>query len=185
MPFYIMKQDTMMEAIASLDESPDMDQVEWMDGKSKPLPGSELILKLSLESGDRRGDIIDGFAILYSDELKEALELNGVDNVRYYPVLLLDQNDETTERGFWLVNIIGLFDCTDMQRSKVKYWPSGRGFDFLSMAIDESKTNGAKIFRLKDDPNKVIINQELKDYFDKTDMLLGVTLIQTEDYSDW
>lgn len=186
MPFYIMKQDTLMDDIASLDGLPDgMDALEWMEGKVIPPPDSELILNLSLESGGGRGDIIDGFATLYSDELKEALELNGADNIKYYPVLLLDQNDNTTEKGFWLVNIIGLFDCIDMEKSKVKYWPSGMGFDFLSMAIDESKTNGAKIFRLKEDPTKVIINQELKDYFDKTDMLVGVTLVQTEEYSDW
>lgn len=72
-----------------------------------------------------------------------------------------------------------------MQQSKIKPWVTGIGFDFLSMVIDEEKTNGAKIFRLKEDPTKVIINQELKDYFDETDMLVGVELIKTEDYSDW
>ncbi|HWV16766.1 MAG TPA: DUF1629 domain-containing protein [Cellvibrio sp.] len=186
MPFYIMKQDTLMEDIAYLDGLPDdMDALEWQEGKIMSPPSEKLVLNLSLDSGGNRGDIIDGFATLYSDELKEALEVNGVDNVRFYPVLLLDPNDNTTERGFWLANIIGLFDCIDMINSKVKYWASGMGFNFLSMVIDESKTNGAKIFRLKEDPTKVIINQELKDYFDKTNMLIGVTLIQTENYSDW
>lgn len=57
-------------------------------------------------------------------------------------------------------------------------------FEILSLVIDETKTNGAKIFRLYNDPTLVIINQELKDYFDETDRLVGVDLIQTEMYSE-
>ena len=186
MSFYIMKQDALMEDIASIDGLPNhMDPLKWMQGKQMQAPEQKLILDLSLVSGDGRGDIIDGFITLYSDEMKEALEENNVDNVQFYPVLLRDQNDDTLEPGFWIANIIGLFDCIDMQKSKTKPWVTGIGFDFLSMVIDEKKTNGAKIFRLKEDPTKVIINQELKDYFDETDMLVGVELIKTEDYSDW
>jgi hypothetical protein len=53
------------------------------------------------------------------------------------------------------------------------------------MALDESKTDGAKIFRLKEDPTKVIIHEDLKRFFDETDMLVGVKLIRTEDYADF
>ena len=186
MAFYIMKQYTLVEGVASLDGLPDdMDPMDWLQGKVIVPPPKDLVLDLSLNSGDFRGDIIGTFATLYSDELKEALETLSVDNVQFFPVRLRDQNDGTTEGGFWLVNIIGLYDCVDVGKSKIKPWVTGIGFDFLSMVLDESKTNGAKIFRLKDDPTKVIINQELKDYFDQTDMLVGVELIQTEDYSDW
>ena len=38
---------------------------------------------------------------------------------------------------------------------------------------------------IKHDPTIVIINEELKQYFEKTDMLVGVDIIHTEDYSDW
>ena len=181
-----MKQDTLIEGSAALDGLPDdMDALDWMQGKIMPAPEKELVLDLSLESGDYRGHIIDGFATLYHEDLKDALDSLGVDNILYYPLKLRDPNDNSTESGYFLANIIGLLDCIDMDKSKTKPWVTGIGFDFLSMVIDESKTKGAKIFRLKDDPTKVIINQELKDYFDKTDMLVGVELIKTEDYSDW
>lgn len=170
----------------ALDGLPDeIDALDWVSGKIMDRPAEDLIVDLSLESGDYRGHIIDGFATLYHESLKEALDSLGVDNILYFPVRLRHQDDGSTEGGYLLTNIIGLLDCVDMAKSKVKYWPSGMGFDFLSMAIDETKTNGAKIFRLKDDPTKVIINQELKDYFDRTDMLVGVILTQAEDYSDW
>ncbi|TYK64489.1 imm11 family protein [Colwellia echini] len=188
MPFYIMKQDTMIEGVAAVDSVPDnIDSFEWVQGKNMPAPNEDetLILDLALESGDFRGDIIDGLITLYHNELKKSLEKLGVDNIKYFPVRLRDQSTGETEGGYSIANIIGLIDCVDLEKSKLNYWPSGRGFDFESMVIDESKTNGAKIFRLESDPSKVIINEELKQYFDKTDSLVGVELIQTEDYSDW
>lgn len=186
MAYYIMSQDTLIEGSRSIDGIPENINVEeWMQGKTVPHPGENIVIDLSLESGEYRGDIMDGFLTFYSDELKEALESQGATNVEYYPIRLRDQETNTTEGGYWLVNIIGLLDCIDMQKSKIKPWITGIGFDFLSMVIDENKANGAKIFRLKEDPTKVIINQELKDYFDETDLLVGVELIKTEDYSDW
>jgi hypothetical protein len=165
-----------------------MDPLEWIQGRHMPDPSPEqkLILDLSLESGDYRGDIVDGFLTLYSDDLKDALNRLGVDNIEYYPVVLRDQNADTLEGGYSIANIIGLLDCVDMSRSKVKRWRSGMGFHFLSMVIDEQKTHGAKIFRLSDDPTKVIINEDLKKYLvDETDMLVGVTVLKTEEYADF
>jgi hypothetical protein len=185
--FYIMRQDTLVEGACSLDGVPDsIEPLEWMQGKDMPDPSSgKLVLDLSLESGDYRGHLIDGLLTLFHDDLKDALKSQGVDNVSYFPVLLRDQNTNDVEGGYSIANIMGLLDCVDMSRSKTKPWPSGRGFDFESMAIDSSKTRGFKLFRLMEDPTKIIIDEALKKFFDDTDMLVGVKLIKTEDYSDW
>jgi hypothetical protein len=184
-----MRQDTSIDGCCALDGLPDhLDSLEWMKGTPMPHPSpdKELILDLSPASGDYRGDIIDGFLTLYSDELREALAQLGVDNIEYYPVVLRDQNSNTLEDGYSLANIIGLLDCVDMKRSRVRWWPSGMGFDFQKMVIDERKTNGMKLFRLHDDPTKVIINEELKRALvDDTDMLAGVTVLDTEEYADF
>ncbi len=129
--------------------------------------------------------MITGLSCLFHEDLKDALEGLGVDNVLYYPVRLRDQNSDTTEGGYYLAKITSCLDCIDMEKSKTKKWVTGIGFDFLSMAIDASKTNGELIFRLKDDPSKIIINQTLYDHFEETDMLVGVDIMKTEDYSDW
>ena len=189
MSFYIMRQDASVEGSCALDGLPDnMDSLEWMQGRHMPSPSPDrkLILDLSLESGDYRGDIIDGFLTLYSDDLKGALEQQGVDNIEYFPVGLRDQNTNTLEGGYSIANIIGLLDCVDMEKSKVKWRRSGRGFHFLSMVLDERKTHGAKLFRLGADPTKVIINEDLKQYLvDETDLLVGVKIMRTEDYADF
>ncbi len=81
--------------------------------------------------------------------------------------------------------VLALLDCVDMNKSKVNWWPSRMGFDFVSMVIDENKTQGLSIFRLKDDPTKVLINEELKRHLQENKVLVGTKLIKPEDYSDW
>jgi hypothetical protein len=53
------------------------------------------------------------------------------------------------------------------------------------MVIDKSKVNNLAIFRLKDDPTKVIINEDLKQYLETKKMTSGIKFIATGDYSDW
>lgn len=154
-----------------------------------PLP-TDLVLNLSIQSGDYLGSMINSFLPLFHKTLKKALENYGIDNVQYFPVTLVDPNAQTEEdkhiTSFFVANIIGRLDCVDLNKSKVNYWPSQRGYDLLSTVIDEQKTNGQKIFRIKDDPTLIIINEELKYYLvDQLDEVAGVDVIKTEDYSRW
>lgn len=189
MPYYIFRQKTMgvKGGAAATDSIPEnMDSLEWIKGNmmTSPTGRDPLILDLALESGSFRGAIIDGLLTLYHKKLCKVLVDFGVDNIQYYPVLLRDQETRKTEDTYFLVNIIGLIDCVDMDKSKVKWWNSGMGFDFLSMAIDESKTLGLHIFRLKDDPTKVLISEALKNSIEKNKVMVGVNLIEPKDYSD-
>ncbi|VAW83609.1 hypothetical protein MNBD_GAMMA16-768, partial [hydrothermal vent metagenome] len=64
-------------------------------------------------------------------------------------MVLRNQETKKVEHDYMLVNIVGLLDCVDMDKSKVKWRPSGMGFNFISMEIDKAKTQGLPIFRLK------------------------------------
>ncbi len=189
MLYFIFRQNTLVKGgAAALDGVPDnIDSLEWMQGETitSPMTQNPLLLDLSLESGSFRGAIIGGFLTLYHRRLCTALTEFGVDNIRYFPVVLRDQKTGKTENDYFLVNIIGLLDCVDMNKSKVNWWASGMGFDFVSMVIDENKTQGLSIFRLKDDPTKVLISEELKRYLQEKKVLVGTKLIKPEDYSDW
>ena len=179
-----MRQDTLIPGSLAVDGVPSsFDPEAWFQGMKMPDPGP-LNLDLSLASGDYRGHIIDGLVTLYHEDLRATLDSLGVDNIDYFPVTLRDQKNGELDTEYLLANVLGLVDCVDMQKSKVEHWESGMGFDFLSMVIDPAKARGFKLFRLKDDPTKVIIDEELKQHFEATDMLVGVTLIQTEDYRD-
>ncbi len=189
MSYFIFQQNTLIKGGAAvLDSVPDnIDSLEWMQGKTitSLMTQSPLLLDLSLESGSFRGAIIDGFLTLYHRRLCTALTEFGIDNIQYFPVVLRDQENGKTENDYFLVNVIGLLDCVDMNKSKVNWWPSGMGFDFVSIVIDENKTQGLSIFRLKDDPTKVLIDEKLKRHLHENKVLVGTKLIKPEDYSDW
>lgn len=190
MPHHVFRQKTMRVkgGAAAIDGVPDnIDSLDWLRGglMASTTNRDPLLLDLALESGSFRGQIIDGLLTLYRSKLCNALIDFGIDNVQYYPVVLRDQETGKTEDDYFLVNIIGLLDCVDMDKSEVNWWPSGMGFDFVSMAIDEVKTQGLSIFRLKDDPTKVLISDDLKNHLEKNKILGGVKLIEPKDYSDF
>lgn len=191
MSFYVIKQNTLIEGSVALDGVPsNIDPSDWNSGKVMPAPAQTLSLPLSLQSGKYFGSMINSFLPLFHTSLKSALEKFGVDNIRYYAVNLIDQNglvDNAKLSGvYYLANIVGRLDCVDLQKSKTRPWPSGRSYDLLSIVIDASKTDGHKIFRIQDDPTLIIINEDLKHYLvDELNLLVGVDVVKTEDYSRW
>ncbi len=173
---------------AAIDNIPDnIDTLPWtkeniLNTQTNQEP---LILDLTHDSGSFRGAIIDGLLVLYHKKLLSALFDFGVNNIQYYPVILRNQNTGQTEENYYLINILTTIDCVDLKKSKIKWWSSGMGYDFISMVIDETKTNGLSIFRLKDDPTKVLISEHLKNYIEKNKVMVGVNLIESKDYSDF
>jgi len=190
MAYFIFRQKTLgvKGGAAAIDSIPDnMGSLAWITGNVtiSPTNPAPLTLDLALESGSFRGAIIDGLVTLYHKKLCAVLTDFGIDNIQYFPVVLRNKDTGKTEDDYFLVNIIGLLDCVDMNKSKVKWWPSGMGFDFISMVIDENKTQGLPVFRLKEDPTKVLISEALKKHLQKNKVLVGTQLIKPEDYSDW
>lgn len=186
MAFYVLKQDATIEGSIALDGVPDtIEPSEWIQGKlMDPLPEG-LTLDMSLESGDYFGSIIESFLTLFHRSLREALAELNVDNIQYFPVVLRNQETGRTASAYSVANIIGLLDCMDKGASKIAMWSSGMGFDIESLVIDADKTHGAKIFRIADKPTLIIVNEEVKNYLEENDLLVGVDVIKTEDYSDW
>ncbi len=190
MNFYIFKQNTLTkQSPLAIDSVPDfICPSDWIKGESMAAPtqnGEALQLELSPSGGQFKSGIIDGLLTLYHYRLYDALIEFGINNIQCFPVTLHNQQTDESIVNYRLVNIIGLLDCIDFEKSKTKDWPSGRGFDFLSMVIDRNKVNNLALFRLKDDPTKVIINEDLKDYLQSKKMTSGIQFIATEDYSDW
>lgn len=109
-------------------------------------------------------DFHDSNVPLMSKRLKEAIESAGVDNINFYPVTV--RNTETGETyEYFAFNLIGLMSVIDYGKSDV----SSHDGDFIgdsqirTLAIDESKTRLALMFRLKEKFSVILIHRVVKE----------------------
>jgi hypothetical protein len=153
-----------------------------MAGKILPPPPEDLVLTMRPGSGEYRGDIIGGVVTLYSEELIEALTEFGVDNIQYFAVDLKDPVSGELEGGYFLVNIIGLLACVDSDIGEQA--PLDRPTSLENFTIDESKTTKLPMFRLKESPRLIVIDDKLHDFLVKQ-KIVGVRMRRTEDYTVW
>lgn len=183
-PFYLLEQDLRPSGVAAVGAVPEeMDPDDWVCGKIMPPPPKPLVLPLMKRSGDYRGDLMGGLLTLFSDELKNALNHYGVNNVDYFPVELLDQNSGEKEAGYWLANVIGRVACVDVAKSTMVPMPSG-GRNLKSFYINAAATRGLPIFRLNENPVLLIISEALRNHL-KGVGLAGVRMRRTQDYDGW
>lgn len=165
MNYYILKQGLMNEI--ALDEVlPDsIEPRDWLKGEMITSPPENLTLDLSLKSKQNYGSIILSSLTIFHYLFEQALTDFGIDTIQYIPVNLREQNSDEIITSYSVANIIGLYDCLDKNKSKVRKGRKG-GLIIDSIVIDESKTNGAKIFRMYDDPRLIIITEDLKNYLE-------------------
>ena len=161
---------------------------DWLKGERIASPPENLRLDFSLISEDDYGSLILSFLPMFHSSFVQALTDFGIDTIQYTPVVLRQQESDEIRTSYSLANIVALYDCMDKNKSKIDTLDSNRGFYIKSLVIDERKTNGAKIFRMQDDPRLIIVTEDLKDYLESlTDdlELYHVSFVKTEEYSDW
>ena len=90
----------------------------------------------------------------------DALLAAGVNNVDAYPAVI--QNTETGEEftDYLFLNVVGRVRCADMAASEYK--AIGPGINLIDrVVVEESKLPSVHIFRLDEDPLKVVISDRL------------------------
>lgn len=188
MNYYILRQDIMNEF--ELDEVlPDsIEPSDWLKGKIITSPPENVTLDLSLYLDQDYSRIIFSYLPIFSYSLKQALTDFGIDTIQYIPVNLREQDSGKIVTSHYITNIIGLYDCLDRNKSKIRERGSELGLSIERFFIDESKTNGAKIFRMYDDPRLIIIAEDLKDYLESlpdNSKLCRAYFDKTEEYDGW
>lgn len=183
MNYYILQQNFKTE-IQLDDLFPDsIEPTDWLKGKIIDSPPENLTLDLSLKDGQNYGSVILSYLTLFHYKLEEALTNFGIDTIQYTPVNLREQNSDKILTAYFLVNIIGIYDCLHKNESKKLNFRSSRSFN-----IDESKTNGAKIFRIYEDPTLIFVTEDLKNYLQSLTgdlSLYNVSFEKTENYYNW
>lgn len=184
MNYYILQQDPRIIEQPSLLSCPEnIDPLDLIDGKILPIPNTPIRLSLSPRSGDYRGCIIDGIVTLFHEYFIAELTRLGVDNFQCFPVELANP-EGGIEIAYSLINVIGLLEAVNREESVLEPRVGGWGADLYSFKIDPAKTKGQRLFRLKEAPSLIIIDESLRE-----DLLAfnppGVLMLPTERYDGW
>lgn len=108
-------------------------------------------------------DLYDGNMCLMSARLVEALQAAGVDNLQTYRAAL--RNSDTGETfDFRAVNIVGVIAAADLGESAWTSHDPEPLFDvnFDSLAVDESRTGGALMFRLAENTGVILVHESVR-----------------------
>lgn len=111
------------------------------------------------------GSFIGSSIPLWSRELREFFANAGIDNVQYFDAILRNDELGLEWSDHKAVNIIGLVACADLTKSvyiEITKSPSGVPFaHFSDLVIDSSKTGDLSIFRLAENPSKLLIHERI------------------------
>jgi hypothetical protein len=108
--------------------------------------------------------MFDSGILLFSHEMLAALGEAGVDNLDVYDAVLTDPTTGEKHTNYKAVNIVGAIAAADLGKSE---WaaPSGTPIidtDFDSLAIDDTKTGGALMFRLAECVTAIVVHEKVR-----------------------
>lgn len=183
MQYYIFDEVSPNRNAPFLELPDEIDLIESIMGKKPDF--DELPIKIPAEIDDDEEivftDIINPGVPLFSEKMKSALDRCGVNNIDYYPVLIIDSQTKEVLCEYWLAIVTGIIACIDLEKSKFDQTASGTRV-ITQFSIDHSKAAGSKLFRFHNIPGLIIINEELKDALADIEFK-GVSFKPTQDYN--
>ena len=183
MEYYIFDEVSPNCDAPYLDLPDEIDLIESIMGKKPKF--DELPIKIPAEINEDEEivytDIINPGVPLFSQKMKSALDQFGVNNIDYYPVLIIDEETKETLAEYWLAIVIDIISCIDLDNTQFKQSASGQTV-ITQFSIDNSKVAGSKLFRFHNIPGLIIINEELKDELSKIEFK-GVSFKHTKEYN--
>lgn len=104
--------------------------------------------------------------LIVSEKLKGVLKEKSGAEIEFLPVRVRNQRGRIVQEPYFIANVVGSVECVDRQRSK--YWTSeirpDQVFRFYRLALNAEKIPpNAKLFRLKEQTDLVIVREELVD----------------------
>ncbi|MBN1501850.1 MAG: hypothetical protein JW982_16955 [Spirochaetes bacterium] len=183
MEYFIMDEVAGNPYIPYIGDLPEeLDMIDVAIGKKVDI--NDVPIQLPVSIGDvsevEYPDLLTGNVPLFSEKLKFALDETGIDNIDYFQVDLINEEDGKTVAKYYLGIVIGLIKCL---KSGLTSSPAGR--DILkNPVIDFSLVRGQKLFRLAESPLLIIVDSSVKDALSKIN-LQGVSLLRLKDYESF
>jgi len=140
----------------------------WITGQEMGKNEQPIAVEFFQNGGSGLAEILLDSIPLFSKELVEALQEAGVDNLQLFPAEVTERDGNPIDREYFAVNIIGLLEYADMDKSEYTD-PTGTGafaVAFRKLVIDTSRTQGLYIFRLAESVASVIVHEKIKKHLD-------------------
>jgi len=128
---------------------------------------TDLIFDIAEDSGVMLTDFINNITsnLLVSADIKGYFEQQGLndDQVEYLPFKIRNQRGRVEHnKPYYIANILSVVDCLDLDRADYKIHPiEGTPWRIKRIEIDENKTHDKKLFRLGEEPRRIIIRSDL------------------------
>lgn len=133
------------------DEYPGIDETKWY--MEKKYPGIKLPSLIGNVSN----------VVVVHRELKDVFEAAQVPT-DYVQFTLYNHKNRVASRDYFIINVLGTFDCLNYNESKIKYSKEapGKVISVKRMVFDRRKLEQAPdIFRVKEEPETIVISQRL------------------------
>ena len=97
---------------------------------------------------------------LFSSRMVQTLSRYGVDNIDYYPATVRYLPTEGL-LDYAVANVIGLVEGLDHAASTLIRSSRGRIIGIEALRLDASRCQGLKLFRLREQPDTLVVSAEL------------------------
>ncbi len=178
--YYFLRQDIFKgkNIIEIAGHNAQTGKLNWVAGR--PFPESLSVQELVLDSryGLDFPDFFDTTIPVMSKKLLTFLVNAGVKNMDSYSVILNDSAKKVHD--FFAVNVIGSIDGVDLEKSEYRL-RFNKPYFTGKVVIDESKVNGAHLFRLLQGPGFIVVSQEIAEEIMKHEWS-AILLQPTEEY---
>jgi len=121
---------------------------------------------------------------IMSDDLVEALQAAGVDNLQLFDAVVEDPRTGTVHKNYKAFNVVGVVAAADMDRSVMMGTTASRMIDadFESLAIDDAKAAPFKLFRLAESVSAIIVSGEVRAEIERR-AIPGMEFYEPENWS--
>ncbi|RKH26648.1 hypothetical protein D7Y13_20315 [Corallococcus praedator] len=126
--------------------------------------------------------------IIVSERLKRFLEANAGARMEFLPVQLRDQKGRLVPEPYFILNLLEVVECVDLEKSQFErsaIIPSFIAW-FSLLVVDPARIPPeAKLFRLKEKPNLILIREDLAQVLVNEDYT-GMMFLELEEYGrEW
>ncbi len=161
----------------------EFDEGESIQGQRFPM------LRFIMDKDTRRGRMTDHISItafpgeIFSNKAVELLKAMNIENIELIDFEIYDPEQDKIYDDYKVVNIVGVVDCVDLDRSNLRFYQSGNIKFIRKLALDESKIpEEVKIFRLEKFKLLIVVHDDIKKAFEAAG-ITGCVFYHPEDYN--